>query len=134
MASTLSTGTLEGLLGEWRQLLQGWSADGSLVAAAREALRLDRDPPLLTELVGQWTEGNFSAIPPVVLLSAADMQGALGAYAISTGTIYLNADWLATATTQQVNAVLSEELGHHLDGLLNSTDTPGDEGSCLRPC
>jgi hypothetical protein len=25
-------------------------------------------------------------------------------------------------------AVLTEELGHHLDELLNVTDTPGDEG------
>jgi hypothetical protein len=25
-------------------------------------------------------------------------------------------------------AVLTEELGHHLDGLLNVVDTPGDEG------
>ena len=50
MARTLSTGALEELLGEWRQLLQGWSADGSLVAAAREALRLDRKPVLWAAL------------------------------------------------------------------------------------
>jgi hypothetical protein len=62
------------------------------------------------------------------------MNGAMGAYAISTGTIYLNVDWLAGATKEQVLAVLTEELGHHLDGVLNSVDTVGDEGeyfSCL---
>ena len=52
------------------------------------------------------------------------MNGAMGAYAISTGTIYLNADGLATASEDEAIAVLSEELGHHLDGLLNAVDTP----------
>jgi hypothetical protein len=40
----------------------------------------------------------------------------------------LNQDWLAGASAAQVIAVLTEELGHHLDGLLNVEDTPGDEG------
>ena len=56
------------------------------------------------------------------------MPGAAGAYAISTGTICLNQDWLAGASANQAIALLTEELGHHLDGLLNAVDTPGDEG------
>ena len=67
-------------------------------------------------------------IPPIVLLSGGEMNGAMGAYALSTGTIFLNADWLATTTKDQIFAVLTEELGHSLDGKLNSVDTPGDEG------
>jgi hypothetical protein len=35
---------------------------------------------------------------------------------------------LAGATKEQVLAVLTEELGHHLDRLLNASDTVGDEG------
>lgn len=57
------------------------------------------------------------------------MPGAAGAYAISTGTIYLNQDWLQTASHDWVMAVLTEELGHHLDGLFHDVDTTGDEGS-----
>jgi hypothetical protein len=56
------------------------------------------------------------------------MPGAAGAYASSTRTIYLNQDWLRGASTEQALAVLTEELGHHLDGELHATDTPGDEG------
>jgi hypothetical protein len=52
----------------------------------------------------------------------------MGAYAQSTGKIYLNADWVKTATQKAIDAVLTQELGHFLDGLLNSSDTPGDEG------
>ena len=42
--------------------------------------------------------------------------------------IYSSQDWLANANKQQALAVLTEELGHHFDGMLNSTDTPGYEG------
>ncbi|MCP9879864.1 hypothetical protein KBY74_08310, partial [Cyanobium sp. A1C-AMD] len=126
--SSAATNLLGPLLPEWHLLLQSWSASGRLTAAAREALLLSGEPKALTDLTDQWAAGEFGGLPPIVLLSAADINAALGAYAISTGTIYLNADWLAGATKEQVLAVLTEELGHHLDGLLNAVDTPGDEG------
>ncbi len=117
------------MLPVWQEQLQAWAADGSLASAARHALELGaHDPPLLSELVSQWAEGDFSGLPPIVLLPASSMPGAAGAYAISTGSIYLNQDWLETASNEQVIAVLTEEVGHHLDGLLNSADTHGDEG------
>ena len=119
---------LSALLPEWQRLLQGWAADGSLTAAAQEALVLTGAPKALTNLTTQWSSGVFTGIPEIVLLSSKDMNGAMGAYAISTGKIYLNQDWSTTATKDQVFAVLTEELGHHLDGMLNATDTPGDEG------
>jgi hypothetical protein len=128
MATNLSDEFLASLLPELYALLHCWAADGSLVGAAQEALLLKRTPEALEELAAQWAKGDFSGLPPIVLLSSADISGALGAYAISTGTIYLNADWLAGASQEQVNAVLTEELGHHLDGLLNEVDTLGDEG------
>ena len=89
---------------------------------------LSGEPEALKNLAAQWSAGDFSGIPQIVLLPSADISGAMGAYAISTGTIYLNAGWLAAASKDQVNAVLTEELGHHLDALLNEVDTPGDEG------
>ena len=121
--------SLETVRPAWQEQLQAWAADGSLASAARHALELGpEDPPLLSELVSQWTEGDFSALPPIVLLPASSMPGAAGAYAISTGSIYLNQDWLETASDERVIAVLTEELGHHLNALLNPSDTAGDEG------
>ena len=109
-------------------MLTSWAADGSLGAAARDALRLDGESAQLTALISQWAAGDFSALPPIEVLEGSVLPGAAGAYAISTGTIYVNGDWLASASEQQVIAVLTEELGHHLDGLLNASDTNGDEG------
>ncbi len=69
----------------------------------------------------------------VELRSAAELQGARGAFSATgtTGeaTIYLNADWVATADSESVAIVLTEELGHYLDHAISGdTDTPGDEG------
>jgi hypothetical protein len=88
-------------------MLTSWAADGSLGAAAREALRLDGEPAQLTALISQWAAGDFSGLPPIEVLEGWVLPGAAGAYAISTGTIYLNGDWLASASEDRVIAVLT---------------------------
>ncbi|MBD2654614.1 DUF4347 domain-containing protein, partial [Synechocystis sp. FACHB-383] len=65
--------------------------------------------------------------------SGTELQGALGAYSATgttgTPTIYLNADWFATASQEQIVAVLLEEIGHDFDQILNDgADSQGDEG------
>ena len=65
--------------------------------------------------------------------SGAELGGALGAFSprdtTKEPTIYLNGDWLATASAAQVEAVLIEELGHAFDRVLNGDkDSAGDEG------
>lgn len=106
-------------------MLTSWAADGSLGAAAREALRLDGEHAQLTALISQWAAGDFSGLPPIEVQEGSVLPGAAGAYAISTGTIYLNGDCLATAGEDQVIAVLSEELGHYLDGILHDQNRYG---------
>jgi hypothetical protein len=106
-------------------MLTSWAADGSLGAAASEALRLDGEPAQLTALISQWAAGDFSGLPPIEVVEGSVLPGAAGAYAISTGTIYLNRDWLASANEDRVIAVLTEELGHHLDGILHDQNNYG---------
>ena len=113
---------------EWCNLLSAWAVDGSLEVAARQAFKLESSPLALQALVSQWAEANFESLPAIELVSRNDLPGAAAAYGSNTTTIYLNQDWLATASTAQAIAVLTEELGHHLDSLLNLSDTPGDEG------
>jgi len=119
------------LLTRWWELLQDWAVSGRFSSAVVEALALSGEPELLQRLQAQLALGEVSTLPPVELLPSEAMGGALGAYAVSTGTIYLNASWLETADEGAVQAVLTEELGHHLDTLLNTADTPGDEGALL---
>ncbi|MCP9779012.1 type VI secretion system tube protein Hcp, partial [Cyanobium sp. Tous-M-B4] len=68
------------------------------------------------------------------ILPATSLNGSYAAYTSSDPTgaerIYLNATWLESATAEQIEAVLLEELGHAIDIRLNgSADTAGDEGA-----
>ena len=120
---------LRQLLFVWQAALQHLAAQGAITSAARHALALEGEQQLLEQLVGEWTAGDFSRLPPIELLDGQLMHGASGAYATSTETIYLNREWLISAREKDIISILHEELGHHLDSQLNSSDTPGDEGS-----
>ena len=107
MAFAKPNTTLSTLLNQWKILLQQWANGGSLLTAAQEALLLSGIPEGLQILIDEWAEADFNSLPEIALLSNADINGAMGAYAQSTGKIYLNADWLQTATQEAVNAVLT---------------------------
>ena len=112
----------------WKELLSVWAIDGAIRRAAQKSLGLADNNPEILEFESALAEGDFSGLPPIELLPASSMAGAMGAYAASTGTIYLNQDWLNSAREGQIQAVLTEELGHFLDTQLNAVDTLGDEG------
>ncbi len=67
----------------------------------------------------------------IEILDGQSMAGLHGAYAHADNQgkerIYLNADWLNSASASEVEAVLLEELGHTIDYRLNeNNDTSGD--------
>jgi len=78
-----------------------------------------------------WFQGDFSDIPPVKVVSSAEIAGANGAFAAATDTIYLSKEFLAenAMNPAAVADVLLEEIGHSVDARLNVTDAPGDEGA-----
>ena len=88
---------------------------------------------LLQRVFGRSAPVALSGIS-VEILDGHTMAGLHGAYAPAEGQreerIYLNADWLNSASATEVEAVLLEELGHAIDRRLNgSNDTAGDEGA-----
>ncbi len=84
----------------------------------------------------QWSVGDFSQLPSVQILSAVNTNGALGAYASSTQTMYLS-DALLQSSAAPTNSVLGaagvlvEETFHWLDDRVG-TDTQGDEGELAK--
>ena len=128
MALTTTADLLQKHLSDWQIQLQIWAASGALVDAATEALLLETVPASLKDLNSRLAAGDWSDIPRVELLSGSGMGGAIGAWAESTQTIYLNEDWISGATKEQIIAVLTEEYGHYLDSQFNKIDTEGDEG------
>ncbi|MEB3171502.1 MAG: calcium-binding protein, partial [Synechococcaceae cyanobacterium] len=113
----------------WWQRLQNWAASGDFSKAAQSALNLEGEPAPLSRWSDRLSRGEMADLPPVQLVEGALLPGVRGAYGRETATIYLNASWLATADEASILAVLSEELGHHLDAQLNGKDSPGDEGA-----
>ena len=82
-------------------------------------------------LTQDWLNGDFSLIPPVKFVSSAEIDGANGAFASATDTIYLSRELLAGngANPAAVADVLLEEIGHSVDSRLNITDSQGDDGA-----
>lgn len=83
------------------------------------------------QLRTQALAGDFSWLPPVKLLPADQLQGALGAYDAASGTVYVNAD-IAASDPELAASTYVEEAGAHLDTLLNRSDSIGDEGELFR--
>jgi hypothetical protein len=75
-------------------------------------------------------KGDHSWMPPVRFVDHKTLREARGAYDKGNGVIFLADDlrensWVTAAT-------FLEELGHHLGALLQTSDTPGDEGELFR--
>ena len=121
---------VESLLQLWQPRLQRWAQQGLLIKAAGQALGLDHNEPpaQLTALVEQLSKEDISGLPAIRLLEQQSIPGAAGAYSASKQTIYLNSAWANTASNDSIIQVLTEEFGHHLDALIQTVDTPGDEG------
>jgi len=75
--------------------------------------------------------GDFSWLPDVQYVDAEVLGGANGAYDAETGTVYINEE-LAASDPEAAAQTFVEEAGHHLDEMLNGTDSAGDEGELFR--
>jgi Ca2+-binding RTX toxin-like protein len=68
--------------------------------------------------------------PPIEVVSAGTLNGALAAYNDETKTILLSREFVLAQSTDSnaLVAVLIEEYGHYIDARANAIDAPGDEG------
>jgi hypothetical protein len=101
------------------------------------ALGLGQEPLALTALAKALGQGDFSGLPTVELIADDELPGARSHFSDSSQTVFLNTLWLADSDQDAVLHELTVRWGEHLDTLLNTSDTPGDEGSqfaALRPC
>ncbi len=105
-----------------------WARNGLLAEAARIALHLPEQHSGLDAVVAKIAAGEYTDLPGILPLDWEEMEGSACAYAPERALILVNREWLENALDEQVFAVFSEQLGHHLDVLFNPVDTSGDEG------
>jgi hypothetical protein len=79
-------------------------------------------------LRSRWASQDFTGLPTIEVVSGSVLGPAMGAYAASNNTIYLADTLLASAVSEQVVAVILEEIGHYVDTQVNGVDPPRDEG------
>ena len=119
----------QALLGLWQQQVKAWAQNGELVSAAVHARGLGKEPLALTALAEALAQGDFSGLPKVEFMADDELPGARSHFSESSQTVFLNTSWLAGSDQDAVLHELTLRWGEHLDVLLNTSDTPGDEGS-----
>ena len=86
------------------------------------------DATIAENLRTAWASGDFSQLPQIVVLSTG-MDNALGAYAPSTNTIYINQSLIdGNQSADFINNVLLEEIGHSINNITNANST-GETGA-----
>ncbi|MDJ0531103.1 MAG: Ig-like domain-containing protein [Xenococcaceae cyanobacterium MO_207.B15] len=111
-----------------QERLQSFASDPDFDTKMRLAFGEEID---VTALGQAWTVGDFSVIPAIEIRPAAEINGANGAYAAATNTIYLAQEFLVqnAGNPEALAEVLLEEVGHTVDQVVNESDADGDEGN-----
>ncbi|WP_307731676.1 Calx-beta domain-containing protein, partial [Microseira wollei] len=86
------------------------------------------DAYIANTLAQAWLAGDFSSFPAIAIRSSSEINGANGAFAAATDTIYLSRELVSQGDVGAVASVFLEEYGHHIDTQINTSDVPGDEG------
>ena len=104
--------------------------DSNIIDKFDQAFGNDWNIEVASLLVQSWSEGNFANIPEIKIVSSAEIAGNSGAYELSSGDIYLAKEFIAENAndTDLIASVILEEIGHHVDSLINTVNAPGDEG------
>ena len=110
-----------------KSLLSNFASDTSFLANIQTAFGADFSQPSLEQFQQQWLTGNFS-FPDLEIRSAAELNGANGAFSVDTNKIYLSQELLLQNDGDAIASLLLEEYGHYVDSQINSRDALGDEG------
>ncbi|MBD2096465.1 cadherin-like domain-containing protein [Trichocoleus sp. FACHB-591] len=111
-----------------QQQLQGFAQSENFLSVLDSVFGTEYDRAQAEAIQQAWQASDFSQLPEIQVLDNASMSGVQGGFSAQTGKIYINADFLANATADQITTVLIEEIGHSLDSWINISDTLGDEG------
>ena len=131
MKTQTTSKILNNAIASSQELLTQFSLSEDLIADLSVAFGSGYDSDAAQELISQWQTGEFAAFPELEIRSAAEINGANGAYSADTNKIYISEEYLQ-ANADDVKAVsdlILEEYGHFVDTSINTVDAAGDEGA-----
>jgi hypothetical protein len=113
-----------------KQILQIFAADPEFADKIEQVFGDNLDPEKLQSLKQDWLTGELIEFPENEIVSQPEIAGGNGAFDQKNAKIYFAQEFLE-ANTKNPDVIADvglEEYGHFIDSLLNSSDTPGDEG------
>ncbi|MFS6819036.1 hypothetical protein AAF134_07235 [Synechococcus lacustris Tous-12m] len=99
-----------------------------LTSALSTSFSLPANNTSLLALASRLSKGLTADFPAIQTAKGTELNNLNGVYIKNISTIFLNQAWLNSATNNDATGVLLEELGHHFETILKTTDTTGDEG------
>ncbi|GGA43471.1 VWD domain-containing protein [Okeania sp. KiyG1] len=116
-----------------QDLLQNFSSKPDFKEQMKLAFGDSYDVSKADVLIGAWQDESLEFLPKIKIVSEGQINGANGAFAGETETIYLAEEFVSEnlGNVEAIASVIVEEFGHYFDGEVNSFDTPGDEGEIL---
>jgi Ca2+-binding RTX toxin-like protein len=129
--SSTITQTLEKALLSTQNRLKAFATADDFTAKMNTAFGNNFNAKVADDLAANWAVGDFAGLPKIEIRHSAEINGAMGAFAKATNTIYISKEYLAenAANPGAVAGVLLEETGHYIDARINELETPGDEGA-----
>lgn len=117
-------------LADVRQYLTDFAANPEYLSKMRLAFGNSLADDAALNLGEAWQSSDFSIIGSIQFLSSQQLNGANGAYAAATDTIYLSQEFVVDRkdNPEAIVSLLLEEIGHRIDRSLNE-DSAGDEGA-----
>lgn len=113
-----------------REILSRWLDAVDFESQVRLAFGNGIDAAKAKAVIRDLTSSGSFLMPTIEVRSWWEINGARGAFAGATNTIYLSREFLAEnrKNPSAIASVVLEEIGHAIDFRLNASDTPGDEG------
>ncbi|MGA9383283.1 MAG: hypothetical protein WBV73_31350, partial [Phormidium sp.] len=110
--------------------LSGLASDPDFNAKMNLAFGNSWNADVANTLVKAFAKGDFSQLPSIEILPSAAINGANGAFANVTNTIYLAKEFVEqnAGNLGGITSVVLEETGHYIDSKVNVSDAAGDEG------
>ncbi|PNW58746.1 UNVERIFIED_CONTAM: hypothetical protein BEN50_05950 [Euhalothece sp. KZN 001] len=119
---------IEALMLNGGTLINEFAQSNLFFSGLETAFGTDYEIETAETLQAMLTDGTFLDELGMEVLPSSALNGALGAYASATNTIYLSSA-LEGFSLEVTTAVFLEEVGHAVDAFLNTTDSAGDEGA-----